>query len=796
MTFRILFYLLVSSIVLSSCGSQSSMKNTGQRPGYYQQWLYMKTNGENVLPDMSNYQWDIASSKRSNSNALLKVSEFGPGNIGGRIRAIVVDYSTPNRLLIGGASGGVFESLNNGASWRAINDQALSPSVTYMSQNPFNPNLIYYCTGEASGNSADLMGYGIFKSVDGGKSFAQLPFTNRTEFQFNWSVKCSPKDSNTLYVATDAAGLWRSTNGGDTFIRVYNTGTEMNDLEVFPDGSVMFTLKGSGVYRSDNGNINTFSKVATVNSTSSARGELAYCKNFPKVVYAAISGPDNSYNGVLKTFYKSSDGGKTFVAKTNPTGTVNFGFTWYTLTMEINPNDTNGIYIASVDAGYSTNGGASWTGANYQHSDHHMAITGNGFLYVGHDGGLSTYKWNDFSQFNNLNSGLNITQFYHGDVSPHNNYVFGGTQDNGTKESRNFNPTFTNIFGGDGGYSFYHATKSTTRYYATQNGAMYRNGNNIANNLPVQTDAKWFIHPFTVSETIGEYILYPAGANIYFSSNEGNSFKKIGNTTTGRLFSAALSEDANPAAFTGGSNSLAAVDSVMNATPKYKDLRSLMPSYIRASFVGSIKVVPGFRDKIYIAFNNIADSGRIWKVSNIFGTPVFTNISRGLPKGLPVNWVECDPFSPEEVIFAGTDYGLYVTEDGGLTWTKDTRVPSTVVSCIAIAANKKDIYFFTHGRGVFKGLINNAGISSIDKTSIDILKTAYPVPASDVLNVELSITGNATYQMLDAQGKLVKTGELSTGVNAINVQNLNSGNYILIYTSPEGEGLIRFDILH
>lgn len=82
MTFRILFYFLVSSIVLSSCGSQSSLKNNGQRPGYYQQWLYMKTNGENVLPDLSNYQWDIASSKRSNSNALLKVSEFGPNNIG------------------------------------------------------------------------------------------------------------------------------------------------------------------------------------------------------------------------------------------------------------------------------------------------------------------------------------------------------------------------------------------------------------------------------------------------------------------------------------------------------------------------------------------------------------------------------------------------------------------------------------------------------------------------------------------------------------------------------------------
>ena len=796
MTFKAISLFVLSTTILVSCSRKTSLKSSNQQPGYYQQWLYMKTNGSGQLPEMTSYNWDIVSSKRSNSNALLKVSELGPNNVGGRIRGLVVDYSVPNHLLAGGASGGVFESNDNGASWKAINDQALSPSVTYMNQNPFKPNIIYYCTGEASGNSADLIGYGVFKSTDGGKSFAQLPFTNRTEFQFNWSVKCSPKDTNTLYVATDAAGLWRSTNGGDTFVRVYNTGTEMNDLEVFPDGSVMFTLKGSGVYRSDNGNINTFSKVASVNSVSSARGELAYCKNFPKVVYAAISGPDNSYSGVLKTFYKSSDGGKTFVAKTNPTGTVNFGFTWYTMTMEVNPTDSNGIFIASVDAGYSNNGGTSWSKASYQHSDHHIAITGNGSLYVGCDGGLSTYKWGNFGNYTSLNNGLNITQFYHGDVSPFNGNVFGGCQDNGTKESRNLNPTFTNIYGADGGYSFYHAGNSSTRYFSTQNGAMYKNGSNITNNLPVQTDAKWFIHPFTVSETFGEYILYPAGSNMYFSSNEGSTFKKIGTITTGRLFSAALSEDANPAAYSGGSNCLAAVDSVKNAVPKFKDLRSLMPSYIRASFVGSIKVVPGFRDKIYIAFNNIADSGRIWKVSNVFGTPVFKNISRTLPKGLPVNWVECDPFNPEEVIFAGTDYGLYVTEDGGLTWTKDTRVPSTVVSCIAVAKNKKDIYFFTHGRGVFKGLINNAGISSIDKTNLDILKTAYPIPATDILNVELVAPSGAQFKIFDSQGRMVKEGQLKDGANAISVADLNTGNYIMMYSSEAGESFIKFDIVH
>lgn len=758
----------------------------------------MKTNGSNVLPDMHQYAWDVNSSKRSTSDALINVYEFGPRNVGGRIRAIVCDYSNPNHLIIGGASGGVFVSDDKGTSWRAINDQALSPSVTYMDQNPFQPKVIYYCTGEYSGNSADLLGSGVFKSTDGGNTFEQLSSTNRTEFQYCWSVKCSPKDTNTLYVTTNSSGIWKSTDAGATFTRVYNSASQINDVEVFPDGSVMFAIKGAGVYRSNTGDVNTFSKVASINSTSTARGELAYCKNAPNVVYAAISGPDNSYNGVLNAFYKSSDGGKTFVQKTNPNGTINFGFTWYAMTMTVNPLDSNDIYIGSLDAGYSYNGGNSWTAAAYSHSDHHISVTGaNNLVYVGCDGGLSQYSWNNFASYTLLNNGINITQFYNGDLSAKQGYVFGGCQDNGTKESRNQSKVFTTIGGGDGGYAFYHAGKLNTRYFATQNGAVYLNGQNISNNVPTITnDAKWFIQPYCVSPTVGELVLYPSSTYLYFSSNEGNTFKSLGKLTTGRLFSAEISPDANPSVFSGGSNALVAVDSVLNANPVFKDLRSLMPTYVRSSFIGSIKVIPGFRDKIYIGLNNIADSGRIWKVSHVFGTPVFTNISRSMPKGLPVNWVECDPLDPERVIFAGTDYGLYITEDGGATWVKDTRIPNTVVSCIKVHKNKKDIYFFTHGRGIFKGQINNSASSSVDEVKVDLVRHAYPVPANEVLNIELRGEQQCPYRIVDLQGRQLMKGILEPGNNTLPMADMPSGNYVLLYRSENREGELRFNIVH
>ena len=442
-------FVAVLLILLSACGSH--LKKSTALPGYYDQWLYIKTNGSNVLPDMGKYNWTQTSSKRAVSNALLNVAELGPNNVGGRIRAIVIDKANINRIIIGGASGGVFISENKGSSWRPINDQAISPSVTYMDQNSLTPSVIYYCTGEASGNSADLTGAGVFKSVDGGNTFSQLASTNNTNFSFCWSVKCSPIDTNTLYVATHNTGLWRSNDAGLTFSRVYNTGTQINDLEVLPDGAVLFTIKGSGVYRSATGAINTFAKVASVNSASSARAEVAYCKDFPNVVYAAVSGPDNSYSGVLKAFYKSSDGGKTFIEKGNPNGTVNFGFTWYCMGMAVKDNDSNSIFISGVDVGYSKNGGVSWSAGNEMHADNQVSVFSGNNLYLGSDGGLCVYDWSNPNVYTSLNNGINITQFYHGDASPHSNAIFAGTQDNGTKQSINSNKTFSNVYGGDGG---------------------------------------------------------------------------------------------------------------------------------------------------------------------------------------------------------------------------------------------------------------------------------------------------------------------------------------------------------
>ncbi len=802
--------LFSATLLLFSCSLYTTKRNqkildTDQNPGYHDQWLFIKTNGTNVMPDLSHYNWNTKPSgtKRATSNAILNLTELGPNNVGGRTRAMITDISNPNRIIAGGVSGGVFISTDKGASWAAINDQQITPSVSGMDQNPFLPNIIYYCTGEGSGNSADILGVGVFKSTDGGLTFNQLSATDNNNFKQCWSIKCSPTDTNVLYVSTQSTGVWKSIDAGISFTKVYNTTIEVNDLEVLPGGAVLFTIKGNGAYRSSNGNVNSFTKINSLNSSGTARGELAFCKKYPNVVYAAISGVDNGYLGVLDGFYKSTDSGKTFTTRANPNGTVKFSFTWYCMTMTVKSDDSNSIYIASLDAGISRDGGQNWDKVNEMHSDHHIAQNmSDTELLIGCDGGICIYKWNDFTQFTSLNNGYNVTQFYSGSVSPHSDNIMGGCQDNGTNESIGSDQTFNHIFGGDGAYAFYHNALEDTRYLSYQNGVIIRRegfvDNNISNNLPANSTDKWFIQPYDVSTWNSDWIIYPSNTILYFSKNSGNNFTKLGNISNGNLYASNSSSDNNPAVYSGGSNCLIAFDSVLNNKTKLINYYSKLPSAIRSSFLNCVKVIPGQRDRVFLAYSNINDSGRLYKGTNMLsGTPKFKNISGNLPKGLPVNWVECDPINPEKVIFAGTDFGLYVTEDSGTTWIKDTRVPNVVINSIKVSVNQKDIYFFTHGRGVYRGTINNtynpSNIQQVNKQSN--LFNLYPVPASNEINIALNEIAKAPYFVYNSIGALVLRGNIEEGRSKISIEQLPIGTYIFNIQIEGKSESITFNVL-
>src|SRR5262249_48136732 len=146
---------------------------------------------------------------------------LGPGNIGGRTRAIVINPIDTNVMYAAGVSGGIWKSANAGVSWTPIGDLLPNIPVSSLVLDPVNPNVIYAGSGEGfaigSVNNVNITGahrgLGIFKSTDAGSHWVRLPGTDNENFYYVNKLVISKSDSKRIYAATET-GVWRSLDGG------------------------------------------------------------------------------------------------------------------------------------------------------------------------------------------------------------------------------------------------------------------------------------------------------------------------------------------------------------------------------------------------------------------------------------------------------------------------------------------------------------------------------------------------------------------------------------------------------
>jgi len=758
-------------------------KVPGTHPAYFEQFKTIKQDANGELPSDPWLDWIKADRlMKKGADFIESVNEVGPDNVGGRTRALIIDNDNQQRIYAGGVSGGLWISNDKGSSWKQVNDEAPTLSITAIIQNPFDVNDIYYTVGEPTGNSAGIQTTGFFRSNDRGENFTYIRPKGGQSFDRTWDIDHSKTDSNTIYVGTHNQGVSVSVDGGDSFSRLANSAGKIHDIDAYPDSTVWFTREGVGVYVYDERTKKISKFTGGLPTSGFTRVLVERSPKYPDVAYAAFAIGTSSMHSV----YKTSNGGKTWVKLTNPP--KNYNFEWYCLTLGVHPEDTNFVVLAGQHPAFSTNGGQAWQQLKRSHADYHSNAwfkNSNEFI-IGNDGGVHIYNKNSAkSTFVNLNNAYNITQFYAGYVGPgDDDLVIGGTQDNGTHITRYDETEFDKVYGGDGAYCAI-SQQGKVVYLSTQNGYIRRtdtsfNGSTaISANLRAQANSGdfWFINPFDINPVDGDQVYFPTERNLFVSIDQGNSWTNVTNRTPSFGYSVGITPHSDPTVYFGGSTGL--LRRIDNATQAIAgeeyDMRDFAPSDVKVGFINCIEIDPHDDRTIYLAMSNYGTRDKIWRVDSAnTDTPIYTNISGNLPGNLPVNWLEVDNKDNKQII-AATDFGLYITDDGGTNWEKVDAIPNVQIPQIRLKESSGKLYVFTHGRGIWVVQLkrDNVGIEANHNESLKLNLKVYPNPASDYIQFDTKVEEVSVY---DASGKRY---HLEHSGNAIDIRAIPQGTYFI-----------------
>jgi photosystem II stability/assembly factor-like uncharacterized protein len=166
------------------------------------------------------YLRNQTAANRADQESLASWTSLGPGNIGGRTRAMLIHPQEPNIIYAAGVAGGVWKSADGGSTWVPISDLMANIAVSSLAMDPKDPKVIYAGTGEGYFAGDSVQGAGIFRTTDGGTVWTRLDSTaNKSDFFYVNDLVVSPNDSKRIYAAT-GNGVWRSIDGGETWSRV------------------------------------------------------------------------------------------------------------------------------------------------------------------------------------------------------------------------------------------------------------------------------------------------------------------------------------------------------------------------------------------------------------------------------------------------------------------------------------------------------------------------------------------------------------------------------------------------
>lgn len=637
----------------------------------------------------------------------------------GRVNCIAFHPTNEDIMYVGAPAGGIWRTTDAGETWKCLTHDLLSLGVSAIVINHEDPNIIYIATGD--GDATDTYSIGILKSTDGGDTWNPTGFAlNTTQNVQMRRMVMHPTDPKTMWVTT-SKGVVKTTDGFENFT-IAKTGN-FKDIAIKPsDPTVLYATDfknygGASIYKSTDGGDTWAASVSGITTSNVLRTAIAVSANDPEVVYALCAKTDNGLQGI----YKSTDSGaswtKTYTGSVNllshkvAGGNLSQGF--YDLAIDACPTDANTVVIGGIIVWKSTDGGVNWEASSaayspdilsvpYAHADvHEIHFSPFGKLYAGNDGGL--YRSPDKGDtWEDITDGLAITQIARMSTSATNpglNII--GTQDNGTLRLKD--GVWSAIMGGDGMECIIDYTNANTMYASIYNGDIRKSTSGgsffYSLSIPETGEGAW-ITPYLMDPT-DHNTLYVGISKVYKSTDAGKNWSTISPTLAGQTWYALTSLTVAPS----NTNYIYAAKSNNQiwVTKTGGGLTSSDWTSISSGISGAITYIcvsPTNPEKAWVSVSGYSSTNKVFMTEDAGAT--WTNYSTGIPN-VPVNCVVAQKDSPKEILYAGTDLGVYYRDNTMTEWKPYSEgLPNVVVRELDFQYETGRLRAGTYGRGLWE----------------------------------------------------------------------------------------------
>lgn len=656
---------------------------------------------------------------------------LGPQNVPGRMTALVQDPRDANVLYAGSADGGVWKTLDAGATWSPTGDFAESLSIGALILDPAAPDTLWAGTGEGNFSSDRIPGVGVLKSTDGAATWTLSPLPEP------WSkgirrLDLDPADRKTIFAACDN-GTLRSTDAGLTWSLVAELPSKSWDYatDVARDPgnpSIVYVAYGDvygrnaaadstpGIWRSTDRGATWALLGGGLPVANVGRIALSTSASAPGTLWAGIH---RNTNDQLLGLYVSTDAGLSWTRK-GATPNYCASQCWYDNVLAVDPADPNLVWAGGLDMYRSLDGGESWgqvsrwylspDDSRYVHADQHFILPkAGGEAWVASDGGVSRTV-NKGAAWTFLGRGLVTTQYYSIASDGTGARLLGGLQDNGTILFEG-TADWDDVYGGDGGFTAVDPVTPQnilTEYVfadvvrSTNGGTTWKNASGGIS----QNDRILFIAPFTMDPADPQRLLL--GTNrVYLTVSQGQFWNAVSpnltaNPDSGYVSWASFDPTDPQSAWAGTTDGLVQVTRNLGSGAATWTNVASAPLPSRA--VRSIAVDPSNGSRVFVSFSGYDSQtpdrpGHVFRTTD--GGATWRNVSKGLPDH-PARSVVVDPDDPRRV-YLGTDLGVYGSVDGGDSWVPlGDAFPFASVHQLVLDRSRRVLVAATHGRGAWE----------------------------------------------------------------------------------------------